>query len=78
MLSIRHSEIGSQHPIPSPIYIGLYHVGIRDKREGSQTVRELAQMSAIDSRSCYIEIFCCLILYSSILAGNKTSNGIQA
>ena len=51
MLSI--ITIDSQHPSPSLQFRSLYHVGICDKREGSQTVREFAQMSVRDSRMDY-------------------------
>lgn len=35
---MQYEEMDSQQPSPFPI-LGLYHVGICDKREGSQTVR---------------------------------------
>ena len=55
LLSVQYREIENQHPSPSLLFYfwRLYHVGICDKREGSQTVREFAQMSVRDSRMGY-------------------------
>lgn len=67
---MQYEEIDSQHPSPSPLS-GLYHVGICDKREGSQTVREFSYIRVRDSRNCHNNC-------GSVLVGIQTSKGVQS